>query len=185
MTTLAKLSELWSRTPLGTLDKRVELIQWLFHNIILGFAGAWVPFLALGFYGHWRKEEALRDGELVMFAVTLSAVSLGFFVKETQTSLRKRAILTYAFLMLVMFVGVITRTALAFASKFENATLQMPMVTWVTVALVAAAIALNFRLFTLELESLDRNTVEDRLNAPAKQLSAQAASTSRIDGINV
>jgi hypothetical protein len=181
----AKFTELWNRSPLGTVDKRAEVCQWLLHNIIFGFAGAWVPFLALGFFGHWRKDEALRDGELVMFAVTLSAVSLGFFVKETQTSLRKRAILTYAFLMLVMLVGVITRTALAFASKFDVVTLHMPMVTWVTIALVTGAAILNFRLFTLELESLDRKTVADRLNAPAMQLSAQAASANQVDGISV
>lgn len=175
--------ETWNNSPFSSPEKRVEVYQWFLHNIIFGFAGVWVPFLALLFFGYWRTQEALLDGEFVMFAVTLSAVSLGFFVKETQINLKKQAMLTYAALMLTMLVGVITRTALAFASKFSAVQLQMPIVIWVTIALVVLAILLNFRLFTLELAFNNRRAVEEKINEAAKELAAQAKENTRVDNI--
>jgi hypothetical protein len=124
-------------------------------NIVFGFAGVWVPFLALALFGYLRIKEAIADGEFVMFAVTLSAVSLGFFVKEPQINLKKQEMPTYIGLMLAMIVGIITRVALSLGSKFPQLPLNMTVVIWVTVLIVPLAILLNFRLFTTSLRKAE------------------------------
>lgn len=176
----------WFGSTLGSIEKRARFCEWGLHNVVFGFAGIWVPFLALAFFGYFRWREALLDGDLVMFAVTASAVSLGFFVKETQVDLRKTEMFTYAGLMITMIAGVITRVVLAFAAQFSSAaSLQVCFLAVVTCVLVICAIGLNFRLFTLELKSIERKDVERKLYAPAAELSEKAASLNRIDGINL
>jgi len=182
---LTFLTNLFAKSPLGSAEKRAEVCQGALHNIIFGFAGVWVPFLALMYFGYFRTREAIMDGECLNFAIILSAVSLGFFVKETQINLRRREMLTYAGLMIAMLVGVITRTALAFASKFQGAQIQVNMVCWVTVILVGLAILLNFRLFTLELETMDSSAVKNKLNQPAQTLSTEAKAHSKVDDIKL
>ncbi|MBV9658018.1 MAG: hypothetical protein JO295_07900 [Verrucomicrobia bacterium] len=120
-----------------------------------------------------------------MFAITLSGVSLGFFVKETQINLKKREMLTYIGLMLTMMIGVITRVGLAFGNKYPQIPLEMTIVTWVTALIVPVAILLNFRLFTLELESLDHRTVEKALNKPIVEMTAQAKENTEVDDIKL
>jgi len=176
----------WEGSTLGTVEKRARFCEWALHNVVLGFAGVWLPFLALAFFGYFRWRESLLDGDLAMFAVTASAVSLGFFVKETQVNLRKTEMFTYAGLMVTMIVGIVTRTVLAFADQFSPiAPLQLGFLGTVTCALVVFAIGLNFRLFTLELQSIDRKEVEERINAPTAELSERAASLYKVDGINL
>lgn len=176
----------WIGSTLGTVEKRARFCEWGLHNVALGFAGVWVPFLALAFFGYLRWRESILDGDLAMFAVTASAVSLGFYVKETQVNLRRTEMLTYAGLMLTMIVGIITRTAIAFANQFPSAApLSFTFLVYITCGLVICAIGFNFRLFTLELKTIDRAEVEQRVNAPAVELSGQAASLTQVDGINL
>ena len=175
----------WKRSSFGTVEKRGDIYEWFLHNIIYGLAGVWVPFLALYLCGYVRTKEALADGEFVMFAITLSGVSLGFFVKETQINLKKREMLTYIGLMLTMMIGVITRVGLAFGNKYPQIPLEMTIVTWVTALIVPVAILLNFRLFTLELESLDHRTVEKALNKPIVEMTAQAKENTEVDDIKL
>lgn len=185
MNAISWLSEKWQSCPVGTFEKRTEVYQWLLHNIIFGFAGVWIPFLALYFFGYMRIRESLLDGEIVMFAVTLSAVSLGFFVKETQINLRKKETLTYAGLMLIMFIGVIIRTVLAFDAQFPTNKLELPAICWTTGALVVLAVLLNFRLFTIELDSIDRKTFRDAINKPVQDISDKAKDNNQVDNIRL
>ena len=176
----------WKQWPILTLEGRAEVWQWLLHNIILGFAGVWVPCLALRFFGVWRFEEAFLDGDLTMFAVTLSAVSLGFFTKETQISLRKRRMFTYAGLMVTMIVGVITRTAIAFGRAFPTISMELAVVEIVTIAAVLAALFFNFRLFTAQLtEIITREQVRQAINEPALELAEKAKQHSTVDDVKL
>lgn len=176
----------WEKSALGTIEKRARVCEWALHNVVLGFAGVWLPFLAVAFFGYLRWRESILDGDLAMFAVTASAVSLGFFVKESQGDLRKTEMFTYAGLMITMIVGIMTRTALVLSNQFPSTpALKFELVAPVTCVLVLCAVCLNFRLFTLELKSVDRNEVVQRLNAPAVELSKQAANLTKEDGINL
>lgn len=176
----------WETSILGTVEKRARFCEWALHNVVLGFAGVWVPFLALAFFGFLRWHETLLDGDLAMFAVTASAVSLGFFVKETQVSLRKTQMFTYAGLMITMIVGIVTRTALAFADQFSSvAPLQLGFLGVVTCGLVVCAIGFNFRLFTLELAVLSREQIRDRLSEPVREMAEQARENNEASGVKL
>jgi hypothetical protein len=181
----ARLSSIFTNSRFGTPEKRADVYEWFLHNIIYGFAGVWVPFFALFLCGYVRTKEAVEDGELVTFAVTLSAVSLGFFVKETQINLRKREMLTYIGLMLTMMVGVITRVGLALGNKYPQLPLQMGIITCVTLVIVVLAIILNFRLFTLELDALDRRAVEKTVYQPVVDVMTQAKENAEVDNIKL
>lgn len=185
-TRLGRLNARWEGSILGTVEKRARFCEWGLHNVVLGFAGVWMPFLALAFFGYFRWRESLLDGDLAMFAVTASAVSLGFFVKETQVSLRKTEMFTYAGLMITMIVGIVTRTALAFADQFSSAApLQLGFLGVVTCALVACAIGFNFRLFTLELAVLSREQIRERLGEPVREMAEQARENSEASGVKL
>ncbi|WP_138086548.1 hypothetical protein [Phragmitibacter flavus] len=178
-------SEVWTNSPLGTFERRVEVYQWGFHNIILGFAGIWVPLLALSFFGLFRKEALILSGDIPMFAVTLSAVSLGFFVKETQLVLRKRAIVTYILLMLTMIVGVIARSMLALYPTTPSLQLDMTLVKWVTIALVVIAVFSNFRLFMIQIDSTSPAKIQKEFDKNADQMSEQAKTGNQASGVRV
>jgi hypothetical protein len=176
----------FKQSPILTLEGRAEAWQWLLHNVILGFAGVWVPCLALRLFGVWRFREAFLNGDLTMFAVTLSAVSLGFFTKESQISLRKRKMFIYAGLMVTMIVGVITRTAIAFSTAFPAISIEVAAVELVTVVAVLAALFFNFRLFTAQLtEVITREQVRQAINEPALELTEKAKQNTKVDDIKL
>jgi hypothetical protein len=181
-----RFRESWDKSILGTVEKRARFCEWGLHNVVLGFAGVWMPFLALAFFGYLRWRESLLDGDLAMFAVTASAVSLGFFVKETQVSLRKTEMFTYAGLMITMIIGIVTRTALAFADQFSSAApLQLGFLGVITCALVLCAIGFNFRLFTLELAVLSREQIRERLSEPVREMAEQARENNEASGVKL
>ena len=176
----------WTNSPFGTLERRSLVYEWLLHNIILGFAPVWVPAFAFLIFKVFSWKNAVLDGEMIMFAVTLSAISLGFFNKETQLRLRKQEMLTYLGLMLVMLLGVIVRTALALAKEFKDQlVLDSHFVCWMTVALVVMAILLNFRLFTIELNSSSSRGIREVINQPVTQMTAAANQANNVDGIQL
>jgi hypothetical protein len=168
--------------------RKSEFYQSLLHNLIFGLAGVWMPFIALAFVGKWRVREVFLDGSLLMFAVTLSAVSLGFFVKETQINLRSREMLTYVGLMMTMTVGILGLTALTFSTSFQAITLNMLVVCSVSTIIALLAVILNFRLFMITIENelpLDRLVVESKLNADAVEIREQAKSENKVGDINL
>lgn len=179
----------WLANILGFLclrekSDREALLDWFYHNIFLGFSGVWMPLFAVAFFIAIPFEKTFLGGDLVMFAVTLTAVSLGFFVKETQTDLRKRARWTYYGLLTTMILAVVTRTVVAIG----DATQKTPDGNFIKVAsviLIVAAILLNYRLFTLELFSRDLEKVEEEINGPAKDLALAASKTASSRGISL
>ena len=180
---------------LRLMDRRSEFYQWLLHNIIFGLAGVWMPFVVLACFGRWRVREVLTDGSLLMFVVTLSAVSLGFFFKETRISLRRAHTLTYAALMLTMIFGVLVLTALFLAPVIASSNtstitssrvpiqLNLPFIYWSTGILTLLAIISNFRLFLTELSGIE--TVNRRLNSVADSLTQAAGTAQEVDGVSL
>lgn len=148
-----------------------------------------MPFVVLLCFGKWRVKEVFTDGSLLIFTVTLSAVSLGFFFKETQLSLRKAHTLTYAALMLTMILSVLGLTALFVAPVFAASTppipLNMPFIYWVTGVLVVMAVFSNFRLFMAELSGTEIGIIEEKYNAPADRLTAQAKAATTADDVEL
>lgn len=176
----------WARSPFVAPERKAEAHQWLLHNIFFGFGGVWIPFLALCLFGHLRILQTLFDGHLVMPAVTLSAVSMGFFMKETQINLRKAEMPTYAGLMGTMIVGVIVMIAIAFGNEFpQAATLSVPVLAGVTGIIVLLAVFLNFRLFMLSLDAVDREKVKQTLEKPVVQLTAEAKQGTSVDNVRL
>lgn len=168
--------------------KKNEFYQWLLHNLIFGLAGVWMPFIALSFAGKWRVKEVFLDGSLLMFAVTLSAVSLGFFMKETQINLRSKEMLTYVGLMITMIIGTVGLTALTFTNSFQAIPLNMVVVYPVSSIVAILAVILNFRLFMITVETeapVDRAAVERKINADVLELREQAKSESKVGDIKL
>ena len=87
--------------------------------------------------------------------------------------------------MLTMLVGVITRTGLAFGSKYPSVPIDMAIVGWITVFIVPVAIFLNYRLFTFEQELVDRSAVQRKFNQPAEKISAEAREHTSVDNIKL
>ena len=183
-----KLKTLWIQSPFGSLEQKAEAHQWLLHNIIFGFSGVWIPFLALALFGHLRTSENFLDGHPIVAAVALSAASMGFFVKETQINLRKSEMPTYVVLMVTMVLGIIVMIALAFGNQFSTTTtaqLNMPVLVCMTVLVVLLAVFLSFRLFTLGVDAVDREKVKQTLEKPITQLTEEAKQSTRVDNVNL
>lgn len=156
-------------------EHRGEVWEWFFHNIILGLAGFWLPLLFLSFVGKIPWKEGILSGDLAVFAITLSAVSLGFFYRETQVRLRKKQMITYSGLMLVMLVGVAIRTALAASTTFpDKIPLSFGWVLIATLGLMASAVILSYKLFVLEVTLLNREEIKENINQPFAQMAATA-----------
>jgi len=170
-------------------NRRSEFYQWFLHNIIFGLAGVWMPFVVLMCFGKWRIKEVFTDGTLLCFCVTVSAVSLGFFFKETRVGLRKAYTLTYAALMLTMILSVLGLTALFVAPVFAASTppipLNMPFIYSGTVILVFMAVFSNFRLFMAELTSVDIGTIDHTYNAPADKITAAAKAAHNVGDVRL
>ncbi len=168
-------------------NRRNQFYQWALHNIIFGLAGVWIPFVLLQLFGQIRIKEVFMNGSLLMFAVTSCAISIGFFVKESQLKFRRAYTLTYASLMVTMLLSVLGLTAIIVAGAFKNTQppiqLDMPMIYALSIFAVLAAIALNFRLFMVEQDSLDPETIERRLSQDADRLTQQARQTNQASGV--
>lgn len=171
------------------VSRKNEFVQWALHNIIFGLAGVWMPFLVLILFGRLRTKEIFTDGSLLVFTVTLSAVSLGFFIKETRINLRIAHTLTYAILMITMIMSVLGLTALCLAPIFAASTpplpLNMPCVYTGTVALVFMAVFSNFRLFLTELTVSQIDVIAEKYNAPADKLALEAKAATSADGVRL
>lgn len=176
----------WSQSAFVVPERKPEAQQWLLHNIFFGFGGVWIPFLALCLFGHLRIKSTLCDGHLIMPVVTLSAVSMGFFMKETQINLRKTETLTYVGLMGTVIVGIIVMIALAFGTEFQGtAKLNIPVLAGVTLPVVVLAVILNFRLFMLSLEAVDREKVKQTLEEPIVRLTEEAKQGTSVDNVKL
>jgi hypothetical protein len=124
-----------------------------------------------------------------MFSVTSCAVSIGFFVKETQVRLRRAYTLTYAGLMVTMFVSVLGLTAIIIASTFKNTQppveLDMSVIYTLNVITVLAAIGFNFRLFMAEQGGPQPAEINERLNQDADNLTNQARQQTHAAGVQL
>ena len=186
-----KFKELLFVSPFVTGERRALVCEWFFHNIVVGFAGVWLPLLALLCLGIFNPKKAILDGEFVVFAVTVSAVSVGYFVKEGSLKTRRSEIITYVGLMSVTLLGVLVRTVLALTGEFGNVLHpNMHLLAWLTLVLVVAAIVLNFRLFAiqLDLEEKKENPQNPPPGSDAREISAMtdaAKKNSKIEGVQL
>lgn len=141
------------RKPFTTPERRAQVYEWSFHTVVMGFAGVWLPLVALLCFNVFNPKKAVLDGEFVVFAITLSAVSVGYFIKETPLKTRRTEIATYIGLMTVTLLGVILRTVLALAGEFGKQLVpNSKLIAVLTILLVGLSILLNFRLFAIQLE---------------------------------
>lgn len=169
--------------------RRNEFYQWGLHNLVFGLAGVWMPSVLLLCFGQLRIMDAFINGSILMFSVTSCAISIGFFVKETQVRLRRAYTLTYAGLMVTMFISVLGLTAIITAGAFKNTqppiTLDMPVIYALSVFAVLSAIVLNFRLFMAEQGGLEPSAIEQRLSQDADTLTNQARRETLASGVHL
>ena len=107
-------------------------------------------------------------------------------MKETQINLRKTETLTYVGLMGTVIVGIIVMIALAFGTEFQGtAKLNIPVLAGVTLPVVVLAVILNFRLFMLSLEAVDREKVKQTLEEPIVRLTEEAKQGTSVDNVKL
>jgi hypothetical protein len=168
-------------------NRRNELYQWALHNLVFGLAGFWLPFVLLRFFGKFRAMDAFGNQSLLMFSVTSCAISIGFFVKETQVKLRRAYTLTYAGLMITMLISVLGLTAIIMASAFVNTqppvTLDMEFICILSVVTVLTAILLNFRLFMVEHNVPQPEAIERHFSQDADNLIEQGNAETTASGV--
>jgi hypothetical protein len=171
------------------MNRRNELYQWVLHTLVFGLAGAWMPFVLLRFFGQFRMMDAFTNQSLLMFSVTSCAISIGFFVKETQVRQKRFYALTYAGLMVTMLISVLGLTAIIMAGAFKNTQppvrLDMDFICTLSVAAVVAAILLNFRLFMAEQGEPHAALIEQRLSQEADRITDQAKKEISASGVQL
>lgn len=168
-------------------DRKNEFYQWILHNLFFGLAGVWIPYLLLGLLGQFRQPNELTYQSLLMFSVTSCAISMGFFVKETQTKLKATHALTHILLMVTMLIGVLALSSVILVGGFKEVqppiALCMPFISWLTYTVVAFAICLNFRLFMVEQDIPKFPKIESQLNEDVDHLTQQAKEQNEASGV--
>jgi hypothetical protein len=170
-------------------NRRNEFYQWALHTLVFGLAGAWMPFVILRFFGQFRILDTFTTQSLMMFSVTSCAISIGFFVRETQVRQKRFYALTYAGLMVTMLISVLGLTAIIMAGAFKHTQppvmLDMDFICKLSIVAVVAAILLNFRLFMAEQGGPEPSAIERRLSQSADTLTNQARQETHASGVHL
>jgi len=167
-------------------SKRSDLKQWLFYNVLLGMLPiwlSWVPLLLGWRFG--KMLDPLSNGSALIFAATLTAASIAFFAEESKRDLKDTQRFLWNWLLIILIFSSAAYTAIIALTEFSPTVLSFQINGWLSFSVLLAACLLNLHLAAVRLAYTDNELVAELLKAQSIELTAQAAATKKVDGINL
>lgn len=169
-------------------NKRHELVQWGFYNVVLGLLPVWASWLVLAVGGTTSLRKPLMDGTVLVFAATLSGSSLSFFSMEAKRSLRQEESSLFAWLLSTLLAGSIAFGAIA--AREIGAKVSDLVVLIISTVLLVAAIVFNFRLAALRLVYADPALLQKIMRGglgedERHRIAVNAAKETQVDGTKI
>ncbi|HEY0076312.1 MAG TPA: hypothetical protein VGB77_19590 [Abditibacteriaceae bacterium] len=174
-------------------NKKHDLKQWMYYNVLLALSPIWLSWLFLMFGGVFSQFlNPFFDGTLLMFAATLSGASMSFFVTDTEVNLPKTERFIFNGLLVTIIVGACGYTAIVILKQFSSTPLNRPVITLVTYLTVLLAVYLNLylvgvRSLYMNTSSIDQFIKEEKEDSAAerKALSDKAHAANNADGADL
>jgi hypothetical protein len=167
-------------------EKRSDLKQWFFYNVVVGLCPFWLSWLPLLFGMVFNKfHKPFLDGNALIFAVTLSGASLGFFAEESRRELKETKRFLFNWLFILTIVSSAGFGLIVSGQEFFPNRLSPWVVGITSLLLFIGGIAFNLHLAAVRLAYTDANLVERILQSEAKALSKQAKNNDSVDGIKL
>ena len=167
-------------------ERKSDLKQWLFYNIVLGLAPIWLFWIPLLLSLRIAKFTIpLLDGNVLVFAVTLCGASLGFFAEEARRELRETRRFLWNWMVVIMFLSVGGFVAISAEREFFP-NIYYPWITGLASLLVAvSAIILNLHLAAIRMAYTDDNLVKAVMMQDPAELAKQANSATSVNGVKI
>ena len=167
-------------------SKRSDLKQWLFYNVLLGLLPIWLSWVPLILGWRFGKMTVpLCNGSVLIFAATLTAASIAFFAEESKRELKETRRFLWNWLLIILIFSSASYTAIIALTEFSPKVLSPGINGLLSLVVMIAACVLNLHLAAIRLAYSDNELVALLLKGQSAELTAKAAATTKVDGINL
>ena len=167
-------------------ERKDSLQEWIYYNLFIGLCPIWLSWIPLAFglqFGAFLRP--LRDGTVLIFVVTLTGASLGFFAEGTGRELRKTKTLLWMGLFATVLAASAGFSASIAAREFFAKQESMILVGLYSVIMLVVAVALNLHLAAVRIlySEEDPELLERVIRGPAEDLAKAASKENVVDGV--
>jgi hypothetical protein len=166
-------------------EKKADLRQWAFHNIVIGLAPVLVSWIILAFGGVVELTGSFLDGTLMIFGVTLSGASLGFFAEQTKLRLKEFEGGIFAGLLITVILGTCGFTGVIALARFAPHVLFNPAVFMLSLTVVILACVFNFKLAAVRLAYSDEMLLKRMQEFETAHLRKKAEEAQEVGGVKL